>query len=49
MRRQKQWWGSVLLAFGFGILVGTWLTNGFWCHFFGIVLMLSGLCICVRK
>ena len=49
MRRQKQLWGGVLMAFGFGILVGTWLTSGFWCHCLGIALMLCGLCVCRRK
>ena len=49
MRRHHLLWGCMLSAFGFGILVGTWLSSGFWSHCIGIVLILFGLCVCRRK
>lgn len=49
MCRHNQLYGCMLLSFGFGILVGTWLSNVFWCHCLGIGLMLFGLAVCRRK
>lgn len=49
MCRHNQLYGCMLLAFGFGILLGTWLKDGFWCHCLGIGLMLLGLAVCRRK
>jgi len=34
-----------LMAFGAGVLVGTWITGAFFCHFLGIVLLICGYCI----
>lgn len=43
MCRQHKLWGSVLIAFGVGILVGTWLEGGFLCNCFAVGVMLLGL------
>ena len=48
MRRHHQLCGCILLAFGMGILVGTWLTSAFWCHCLGLLLIFCGLLV-VRK
>ena len=42
MCRQNQMYGGCLLAFGVGILIGTWLTSGFLCHFLGFGLIVLG-------
>jgi hypothetical protein len=49
MCRRNQLWGCVLLAFGFGVLVGTWLESGLFCHLFGLLAIFSGFAICRRK
>ena len=42
MCRYHQLWGSALIAFGGGILLGAWLEGGFLCNCLGIGLMLLG-------
>ena len=42
MCRHHQLWGCILLAFGFGILVGMWLEGGFFAHCFGFGLIAIG-------
>jgi len=49
MCRQNQLWGYMSIAFGLGILVGTWLEGGFWCHCLGIGLLIVGCSIVRRK
>ena len=49
MCRYNQLWGIVLVAFGFGVLVGTWLSGAFFCHCLGVGVILTGLCIIRRK
>ena len=48
MRRHYQLCGCVLMAFGAGILLGTWLSGGFWCHCLGFGLVIGGFFV-VRK
>jgi len=48
MRRQNLLWGGTVLAFGLGVLVGTWLKSGFVCHLVGIGLIFLGLSL-MRK
>ncbi len=48
MYRHHQLWGMTLVAFGVGILVGTWISAAFFCHFIGIIALISGYCI-LRK
>jgi len=48
MCRQNQLYGGCLLAFGLGILVGTWLSSGLLCHLFGFGLVLLGFFV-LRK
>ena len=48
MCRQNQMWGAAVLAFGFGILVGTWLQSGFFCHLAGIGLIALGFAVLRR-
>ena len=45
MCRHNHLWGSVLLAFGAGILIGSWLEGGFLCNCFAIGLMLIGIAV----
>ena len=42
MCRYNQLWGSVLLAFGLGVLVGLWVDGGFFAHCFGGAIILIG-------
>ena len=42
MCRQNQMWGAAVLAFGLGVLIGTWLESGFFCHIFGFGLIFLG-------
>ena len=44
MCRHNQLWGCILIAFGLGILVGTWLEGGFFCSCFALGLAILGLC-----
>ena len=48
MCRHHQLWGMVLMAFGAGVLVGTWISAGFFCHFVGVVALIGGYCL-LRK
>ena len=48
MCRQNQMWGAAVLAFGFGILVGTWLQSGFFCHLAGFGLIGLGFAVLRR-
>ena len=48
MCRQNVLYGGCLLAFGVGILIGTWLTSGLVCHLFGIGLIILGFWV-LRK
>lgn len=49
MCRRNQLWGYILLAFGGGVLVGTWLESGLFCHLFGLLAIFSGIAACQRK
>lgn len=48
MCRQNLLYGGCLLAFGLGVLIGTWLKSGLVCHLFGIGLIFLGFCV-LRK
>lgn len=48
MCRQNVMWGAVVAAFGFGVLVGTWLQSGFMCHLMGMGLIFLGFCVLRR-
>ncbi len=48
MCRYKQLWGFAAGAFGFGILIGTWLEGGFLCCCFGVGLIIAGIAL-VKK
>ena len=45
MCRHNTLWGCVLIAFGVGVLVGTWLKGGFLCNCFAVGLMILGLSV----
>ena len=49
MCRRNQLWGYALLAFGVGVLVGTWLDSGLFCHLFGLLAIFCGWGICRKK
>lgn len=49
MCRRNQLWGFILLAFGVGVLVGTWMESGLFCHLFGLLAIFSGIAVCQRK
>ena len=49
MCRRNQLGGFVLLAFGVGILVGTWLESGLFCHLLGLLAIFCGVSVCSRK
>ena len=48
MCRQNEMYGGCLLAFGLGVLVGTWLTSSLLCHLFGIGMIFLGFYV-LRK
>ena len=48
MCRQTLLYGGCLLAFGLGVLVGTWLTSGLVCHLFGCGMILLGFLLIRR-
>ncbi len=48
MCRHNQLWGCILIAFGIGIFVGTWLESGFLCGCFAFGIALVGFCIARR-
>ena len=43
MCRQNLLWGAAVLAFGLGILIGTWLESGFFCHLVGFAMIALGV------
>lgn len=49
MCRYHQLWGWVLVAFGWGVLVGAWISKGFFCFCFGIGMIFLGLCVLRRR
>ena len=49
MCRQNQLYGSCLLAFGLGVLIGTWLTSGLLCHLIGFGLIVLGILVIRRR
>ena len=49
MCRYNQLWGITMMAFGFGVLVGLWLSGGFLCYCFGLCLLGVGFSILRRK
>ncbi len=49
MCRRNQLLGCALLTFGLGVLVGTWLESGLFCHLFGMFAIFSGLAVCRKK
>ena len=48
MCRHNQLWGCILVAFGLGLLVGSWLERGFICSCLACGLAIFGLGI-MRK
>ena len=48
MCRQNVLWGGCVLAFGFGVLVGTWLKSGLVCHLIGFALIFLGFSVIRR-
>lgn len=48
MCRQNVLYGSCVLAFGIGVLIGTWLESGLVCHFIGFGLIGLGYCLLRR-
>jgi len=49
MCRRNQLLGCVFLAFGFGVLTGTWLESGLFCHLFGFLAIFWGIAVCRKK
>ena len=49
MCRRNQLWGCILIAFGIGVLVGTWLESGVFCFLFGLLALFSGVAVCRGK
>ena len=49
MCRRNQLLGCALLAFGLGMLFGTWLESGLICFLLGLLAVLWGFAICRRK
>ncbi|MBQ9762401.1 MAG: hypothetical protein IJV82_04915 [Oscillospiraceae bacterium] len=49
MCRRDQILGIALLAFGLGLLVGSWIDTHFWRVFFGIGLTAGGVLVLVKK
>jgi len=49
MCRRNQLLGCALLAFGFGLLVGTWLESGLFCCLFGLLAIFWGFAVCRKK
>ncbi len=49
MCRHQQLLGCVLMAFGLGVLIGTWWGGGFFCHLIGFALLCVGLGIARRR
>jgi len=49
MCRRNQLLGCTIIALGIGVLIGTWLESGFFCHLFGFCAIGIGLVVCKRK
>ena len=49
MCRYNQLWGLLLISFGLGILIGIWISGGFFCHLIGFGLICAGVCVLRRK
>ena len=49
MCRQNQLWGCMLLAFGFGVLIGLWIQDGFLAYCFSLAMMLIGFGVMRKK
>ncbi len=49
MCRYNYLWGGMLMAFGFGVLIGLWLEGGFFCVCFGLFMMVMGYLIMKNK
>lgn len=49
MCRRDQLLGKLLLAFGLGLLLGTWIGSDFWCCCFGIIAGVLGWMALKRK
>lgn len=49
MCRRNELLGCATIAFGVGVLVGTWLDGGLFCHLFGVAGIFLGLTICRKK
>jgi len=47
--RHNQLWGSILGAFGIGLLLGTWLDGGFWSLILGLGLIFIGFCVAKKR
>ena len=48
MCRQNVLYGCCVLAFGLGVLIGTWLESGLVCHLIGFTLIGLGGCLLRR-
>lgn len=48
MCRRELLWGSVVIAFGMGVLTGTWLSSGVVAHLIGLGLILFGFALLRR-
>lgn len=48
MCRQNLLWGSVVVAFGLGMLIGAWLKSGFVTHLIGLALVFLGFAMLRR-
>ena len=49
MCRQNQLFGCAMIAFGLGVLIGTWLESGFLCHCMGLATLVFGVCVLRKK
>ena len=49
MHRQNCIWGWILIAFGLGLLAGTWLQSGFLICCLGIGSIGLGICVIQKK
>ena len=49
MYRRNQLLGSILRAFGIGVLVGTWMESGLMCHLFGLLAIFCSIAVWGRK
>lgn len=49
MCKYNQLWGSILVAFSLGLLLGTWIDSGFWNHVLALGLIFGGLCVIKKR